>query len=351
MKKIIASLMIAVMLAVSCFSVIGTASAGSIFDTIGSLAKSAVHIVKAGCNGVKGIALDVFTDTPSDECYKDMHASYDKAVEHADNIIKNGEKVLDDFVDLAVGSKDVVVGAFGAAGTALYETEEWIRTGKKDYSRSEAFVDTMKEGYKKADNGIFTDVAVIASSAFGVPAYFVAGAQLVKSGTELAVGYKDGGEAAKEMVAAGFSGVTCGLCKGFDVTGMANTAINYAVNTTVKITTDIIDNKDNRSMLDIVLEDTVESAAKTAALTGIGKAGEAIRAHNAANNNADAASDNASNAAVDNASVDNVSDNTSVSSGSTADTVSSGSTADTMSSGGSDISFDSGVDVPIENEI
>ncbi len=340
MKKLIASLMIAVVLAVGCFSVIGTASAGSIFDTIASVAKTAVHAVKTAGNAIKGAALDAFTDTPTDECYQDMNNSIDKMKDNAGDILKNGKKIGTDFVDLAEGTGKMVTGALGTVGAAVYETEEWIRTGKKDYSYSSQFVDTMKDGYKEADNGLLTDVAIIASTACGVPSYVVAGAQLAKSGTEWAVGYKDGETAGKEMIAAGVSALTGGVCKGMDVSAVTNTAANYVTGTATQITMDLTNSKDNRSAVDIVLEDAAVSAAKTAALKGVGKAGEAVRGNNAANNaaeeNVNAEADNASNVAVD--------ENMSVSSESTADTVS-------VSSENADISFDAGVVVPVENEI
>ncbi len=357
MKKLFAALMVMVILTVGCFSVLSTACAGSIFDTIGSIAKSAVHLVKTAGNGIKGVVLDAFTDTPSDECYKDARNSFDKVKENACDILENGKKIGTDFVDLLEGSKDVMVGAMGAMGTALYETEEWIRTGKKDYSLSGAFVDTMKAGYKKADNGIFTDLAIIATTACGVPSYAVGIGQFAKSGVEWAAGYKDMSTAGREMITSGVSAITGGVCNGMDLQGFTDAAVKFVTGTATQITLDMNNSKDDRSALDIVLEDAAVSAAKIAALKGVGKAGEAVRGNNASDQNAeqnanqnaeqnaaqnnaqnaDPGADNASNVAVDNASAN-------------ANAAAGNNTGSANAAADNNVSIDSGVNVPVENE-
>jgi len=283
-KKIVAMVLAICILCVGAFS---AASAGSICDFFASAGKTIAHGLKTVGNAVVDTGEYLFTSKDASECYEDTVNSAKKVAENACNIADNAVQIGKDTADLVVGSGKVIYGGVCAAGTALYATEEWIRTGEKDFSTAGSFVDTMKEGYKQADNGIFTDLAIIGGAAMGVPTYAIVAANAAKAGIEYAVDYKTGEETINTLISTGISAATMGAgAAAGAVAGSAAGAVTGAlVGTGAKIGMDICNDKDDRSVLDIVLEDVCVTGVNAAVGYGARKLGDAARGNTAANNN------------------------------------------------------------------
>ena len=277
LKKVIATMVAAMILTTGTVSV---ASAGGIGDFFSSVASTVVNGVKTVGNAVYGAGEYVFTDKDGEECFADMKESASKTADSAVNAGKNAIQAGLDIQNFQMGLYEMAAGGVATAVTAVAETATNLVTGSDDYNWTESAAGIMKDGYDRYDAGYDT-AADIASMAGPLGAAAANGWKVVKTAGEAAVGYKDRtwddvGEAAKNAAidtvisaVSGGMGTAAGTVASESAAGIVETVVSTTTDTAANIVKDLADPNNTRSTLDTVLEDVVNGAIGAGVGSGV----------------------------------------------------------------------------------
>ena len=183
LKKVTALILIVTL----TFTLMGTAFAGSIFDTLINAGKTAWNGIRTAGHAVVGTAEYLFTDDTVDEAFAGtLEAAMDTA-NTAINTAHSTVQICRDTVDVVKGMEKVGEGIVDLArngnldGAINYITGN----GKVDRPTWEA-MEKMVKGYDQMDNGLILDCVKLVPGVGGV----VAGcAEAIKNEAEYATGH------------------------------------------------------------------------------------------------------------------------------------------------------------------
>lgn len=183
MKKATALVLIAAL----TFTLMGTAFAGSIFETLINAGKTVWNGMCTAGHAVAGTAEYIFTDSTAAKAYtgtmKAAKDTADSAMDTAHSTMQIGK----DAVDVAKGIEKVGEGVVDLMRSGNMNSAMHYITGKGDVDRAtwEA-MEKMVKGYDQMDNGLILDCVKLVPGVGGI----VAGcAEAIKNEAEYATGH------------------------------------------------------------------------------------------------------------------------------------------------------------------